>query len=54
MLKETITPKERFWATLKLEPYNRVLAAPLLDVMFPARHKDMTPAEAFDDYKGKG
>ncbi len=54
MVKETMTPKERFWAAVKLEPYDRVPAAPLIDVMFPARHKGMTLAEAFADYKGRG
>lgn len=54
MVKETMTPKQRMWAALKLEPYDRVPAAPLLDVMFPARHKGMTLAEAFNDYKGQG
>lgn len=54
MVKETMTRKQRMWAAVKLEPYDRVPVAPLLDVMFPARHKGMTLAEAFDDYKGKG
>ena len=54
MVKETMTPKERMWAAVKLEPYDRVPVAPLLDVMFPARHRGMTLAQAFSDYKGKG
>ena len=54
MVKETMTPKQRMWAAVKLEPYDRVPVAPLLDVMFPARHRGMTLAQAFSDYKGKG
>ncbi|HUV45075.1 MAG TPA: uroporphyrinogen decarboxylase family protein [Dehalococcoidales bacterium] len=54
MVKETMTPRERIWAAVKLEPYDRVPVAPLLDVMFPARHKGLTLAEAFADYRGKG
>ncbi len=54
MVKETMTPRERIWAAVKLEPYDRVPVAPLLDVMFPARHKGLTLAEAFADYRGTG
>ena len=54
MLKETMTPKERVRAAINLEPYDRVPAAPLVDVMFPVRHKGMTLAEGFGDYKGRG
>jgi len=54
MVKETMTPKERMWAAVKLQSYDRVPAAPLLDVMFPAKHAGMTLAQAFADYKGKG
>jgi uroporphyrinogen-III decarboxylase len=54
MVKETMTPRERVWAAVKLEPYDRVPAAPLLDVMFPARHHGLTLAEAFADYRGVG
>ncbi len=54
MVKETMTPRERIWAAVKLEPYDRVPAAPLLDVMFPARHQGMTLSEAFADYRGVG
>jgi uroporphyrinogen-III decarboxylase len=54
MVKETMTPRERIWAAVKLEPYDRVPVAPLLDVMFPARHRSLTLAEAFADYRGKG
>jgi uroporphyrinogen-III decarboxylase len=45
MIKETMTPKERTMAAIKLEPYDRVPVAPLMDVMFPSRHKGMTVAE---------
>ena len=54
MVKETMTRKERMWAAIKLEPYDRVPAAPLLDVMFPARHKGLKLAQAYDDYRGIG
>jgi uroporphyrinogen-III decarboxylase len=54
MLKERMTPKERVWAAVKLEPYDRVPAAPLIDLMFPVHHKGMTLAEGFADYRGKG
>jgi len=54
MIKETMSPKERIWAAIKLEPYDRVPAAPLVDVMFPTRHKGMKLAEGFGDYKGRG
>jgi uroporphyrinogen-III decarboxylase len=54
MVIETMTFKERMWAAVKLEPYDRVPVAPLLDVMFPAKHAGMTLAQAFADYKGKG
>lgn len=54
MIKETMTPKERVWAAVKLEPYDRVPAAPLIDLTFPVRHKGMTLAEGFADYQGKG
>ena len=42
MIKETMTPTERTWAAIKLEPCDRVPVAPLMDVMFPSRHKGMT------------
>ena len=54
MIKETMTPKERVRAAINLEPYDRVPAAPLVDVMFPVRHKGMTLGEGFGDYKGRG
>jgi uroporphyrinogen-III decarboxylase len=54
MIKETMTPRERVWAAINLEPYDRVPAAPLIDLMFPVHHKGMTLAEGFADYKGKG
>lgn len=54
MIKETMTPKERVWAAVNLEPYDRVPVAPLIDVMFPVKHKGMTLAEGFADYRGTG
>ena len=45
MIKETMTPTERTWAAIKLEPCDRIPVAPLMDVMFPSRHKGMTVAE---------
>ena len=54
MVKETMTPRERVWAAVRLEPYDRVPAAPLIDLMFPVHHKGMTLAEGFADYRGKG
>jgi len=42
---ETMAPKERVQAAIKLEPYDRVPVAPLMDVMFPSHHKGMTVAE---------
>lgn len=47
MIKETMTPKDRIEAAIKLEPYDRVPVAPLLNSQFPARHKGMTSAEGF-------
>ncbi len=44
MIRETMTAKERVEAAIKLEPYDRVPVAPLMDVMFPSRHKGMTVA----------
>ena len=44
MIKETMTSRERVEAAIKLEPYDRVPVAPLVDVMFPSRHKGMTVA----------
>jgi uroporphyrinogen-III decarboxylase len=54
MVTETMTPRERVWAAVNLEPYDRVPVAPLLDVMFPARHAGLSLAEAFADYRGAG
>ncbi len=45
MIEETMTPTERTRAAIKLEPFDRVPVAPLMDVMFPSRHKGMTVAE---------
>jgi uroporphyrinogen-III decarboxylase len=44
VIKETMTSRERVEAAIKLEPYDRVPVAPLMDVMFPSRHKGMTVA----------
>ena len=46
-----MTSKERVEAALKLEPYDRVPVAPLLDVMFPSRHKGMTVAYGLAHWK---
>jgi uroporphyrinogen-III decarboxylase len=54
MVMETMTPRERVWAAINLEPYDRVPAAPLIDLMFPVRHKGLTLAEGFADYRGTG
>ncbi len=54
MVQETMTKKERIWSAIKLEPYDRVPVAPLVDVMFPIRHKGLTLAEGFTDYRGTG
>ena len=54
MVRETMTPKDRIWAAVKLEPYDRVPAAPLLDILFPIRHKGLTLADGFADYRGTG
>jgi len=53
MLKESMTPKERTWAAIKLEPCDRIPVAPLMDVMFPSKHKGMTVAEGVS-HPGKG
>jgi len=39
-----MTSRERVEAAIKLEPYDRVPVAPLMDVMFASRHKGMTVA----------
>lgn len=51
MMKETMTPKERVEAAIKLEPYDRVPVAPLMDVMFPSQHKGMTVAYGISRWK---
>jgi len=51
MIKETMTSKERVEAAIKLEPYDRVPVAPLMDVMFPSRHKGMTVAYGISHWK---
>jgi hypothetical protein len=54
MARKTMTPFERIWAAVKLEPYDHVPAAPLLDLMFPVVHKGLTLAQGFSDYRGIG
>jgi len=54
MVEETMTANERVWAAVKLEPYDRVPSAPLLDLMFPVKHKGLTLAQGFADYRGVG
>lgn len=49
MLKETMTPKERVWAAINLQPVDRVPAMPLITPFFPARHKGMTNADVLTD-----
>ena len=49
MAKEKMTTHERIWAAVKLEPYDHVPAAPLLDLMFPVQHKGLTLAQGFGD-----
>ncbi|MBM3149597.1 MAG: hypothetical protein FJZ88_06185 [Chloroflexi bacterium] len=44
MIKETMTSMERVQAAINLEPCDRIPVAPLMDVMFPSRHKGMTVA----------
>jgi hypothetical protein len=45
MIKESMTSEERTWAAIKLKPCDRIPVAPLMDVMFPSKHKGMTVAE---------
>jgi uroporphyrinogen-III decarboxylase len=54
VIKETMTSNERVQAAIRLEPYDRVPVAPLVDVMFPARHKGMSVAEGIAYYAQKG
>ena len=42
MIQETMTPTERMEAAVKLEPVDRIPCAPLMDVLFPSRHKGWT------------
>ena len=51
MIKETMTSKERVEAAINLERYDRVPVAPLMDVMFPSRHKGMTVAYGISHWK---
>ncbi|MBM3118795.1 MAG: uroporphyrinogen-III decarboxylase [Chloroflexi bacterium] len=51
MIQETMTPRERVEAAIKLEPYDRVPVAPLMDVMFPSRHKGMTVAHGLSHWR---
>jgi len=51
MIRETMTPGERVEAAIKLEPYDRVPVAPLMDVMFPCRRKGMTVAYGISHWR---
>ena len=51
MIRETMTPGERVEAAIKLQPYDRVPVAPLMDVMFPCRRKGMTVAHGISHWK---
>lgn len=51
MIKEAMTSKERIEAAIKLEPCDRVPVAPLMDVMFPSRHKGMTVAHGISRWR---
>jgi hypothetical protein len=42
MIQETMTPAERMEAAVKLKPLDRIPCAPLMDVLFPSRHKGWT------------
>ncbi len=50
-MKKAMTSKERVKAAIKLEPYDRVPVAPLMDVMFPSRHKGMTVAHGISHWR---
>ncbi len=50
-MKKTMTSRERVEAAIKLEPYDRVPVAPLMDVMFPSRHKGMTVAHGLSHWR---
>ena len=52
MVKETMSPKERVEAAIKLEPYDRVPVVPLIQFMFPVRHQGKTIADGYNDYWG--
>ncbi len=49
MIEETMTAMERMEAAVKLEPLDRIPAAPLLDVFFPTRYKGWTIQEGYND-----
>jgi len=49
-----MTAHERIWAAVNLEPYDHVPSAPLLDLMFPVKHKGLTLAQGFGGYRGVG
>jgi hypothetical protein len=51
MTRETMTAEQRVKAAINLEPFDRVPAAPLMDVMFPSRHKGMTVADGINHPK---
>ncbi len=51
MTKEAMTSRERVEAAIRLERYDRVPVAPLVDVMFPSRHKGMTVAYGISHWR---
>ena len=53
-VREWMNRQQRVLAAVKLEPYDRVPVAPLLDFTFAVRHKDLTIAQGFADYPGIG
>jgi len=53
-IREWMNRQQRVLAAVKLEPYDRVPVAPLLDFTFAVRHKDLTIAQGFADYPGIG
>ena len=53
-VREWMNRQQRVLAAIKLEPYDRVPVAPLLDFTFAVRHKELTIAQGFADYPGVG
>lgn len=53
-VREWMNPQQRVLAAVKLEPYDRVPVAPLLDFSFPTRYKGFTLAQGLEDYPGVG